>query len=214
LFTDTQTIDTSALRKFMFDRSFDNDAAVRAPERKPVTLKPDQYDALKQESYDAGFAAGRAAGMDEQNQNLIALLARVDATIQTMTANMQAFHKQSEAGMRQIALAIAKKVLPNFAARNGLQEIEALLAEVMGEMVHEPRLVIRINETQFDAVDEKVTALSTQKAYAGKVVVLADAEIAVGDCRIEWADGGMERNAEATMQQIEQTLAPHNHTQE
>jgi flagellar assembly protein FliH len=211
LFTEPQTAansaETAPTRKFMFERSFDS-TAPRAPERKPVTLKPEQYDALKQESYDAGFAAGRAAGLDDQNSRLMALLATVDGKIEAMFNTMQTLHQESVAGMRRIALAIARKFVPDFAAKHGLQEIEALLDGVMGEMVHEPRLVVRIHESQFDVLNEKIAALAAQKAYAGKVVVLADAEIAAGDCRIEWADGGMERNGEAMWRKVEQTISP------
>lgn len=208
--TSTTTIssETATLRKFMFERSFDGQAGTRVPERKPVTLKPDQYDALKKESYESGFAAGRAAGVDEQTTKLMALLDQVGGKIDQMLNTLQSLQKQSDEGMRQMALAIARKFLPDFIARNGTQEIEAMLADVMTEMVHEPRLVIRINESQFDFLNEKIDTLSTQKAYAGKIVVLADAEVAAGDCRIEWADGGMERNTEGTWSKIENVIAP------
>jgi flagellar assembly protein FliH len=201
--------ETPSLRKFLFEHSFDNAAgAARAPERKPVTLKPEQYDALKKESYDLGFAAGQKTGFDEQAERLAATLAEVGQTIEAMIGNMQALQKQSEQGMRRMALAIARKLLPDFTARNGIQEIEAMLNHVMDEMAHEPRLVVRVHESQFDAISNKIGELSAQKAYTGKVVVLADAEIAAGDCRIEWADGGMERNTQATWGEIEKVVAP------
>ena len=212
MFTDPQPTPAAAdmppPRKFMFDHSFDGQAGVRVPERKPVTLKPEQYDALKQESYDSGFTAGRKAGFDDQTDKMMQLIERVGTTIEQMLGAMQVYQKQCEDGMRKTALAIARKVLPEFASRNGLQEIEALLGGVMAEMVHEPRLVIRVSEKQFDVLNEKITTLATQKAYAGKVVILAEAEIVEGDCRIEWADGGMERNTEAMMNKIEKTISP------
>ena len=192
----------------MFERSFDGQTGTRAPERKPVTLKPEQYDALKKESFDAGFAAGHKAGLEEHDAQFASLVDLIGNKIEHLLQNAQAFQKQSEEGMRRIALAISRKFLPDFITRNGTQEIEAILSEVMTEMIHEPRLVVRIHESQFDTLNEKINTLATQKAYAGKVVVLADAEIAVGDCRIEWADGGMERNTEATWNQIENVVAP------
>ena len=105
-------------------------------------------------------------------------------------------------------MAIAKKILPEFAARNGLSEIEGLLTETIREMAREPRLVVRVAEAQFDAIDERVQAIATQLAYAGKMIVLADATVAAGDCRIEWADGGVERDTQATLDTIEQTILP------
>jgi len=35
------------------------------------------------------------------------------------------------------------------------------------------------------------------KSFEGRLVVLAEPDIAVGDCRIEWADGGINRDSAA-----------------
>ena len=34
-------------------------------------------------------------------------------------------------------------------------------------------------------------------SFEGRLVVLAEPDIAVGDCRIEWADGGINRDSAA-----------------
>jgi flagellar assembly protein FliH len=194
-------------RKFMFDHSFDDATIVhRSPDRKPVLMKQEQIDALKKESHDAGFEAGRAAGKDEQTAQLAALLATVGANIAALTQNLDALNAEQNAQTRQLVLAIARKILPAFAATNGLHEIDALLTSTIREMAREPRLVVRVAESQFDAVDERIQTITAQLAYAGKVIVLGDATVAAGDCRIEWADGGVERNAQETMNVIETQL--------
>ena len=202
--------ETPPIRKFMFDRSFDGATNVHrssAP-RAPVTLRPEQLDALKKEAYDQGFAAGKVAGVEEHAHLIKTTLGQVDQKISHLMENFQAAHKKQDEHLRQAILSIARKLLPEMAAQNGLQEIQAMLSDAIAEMVHEPRLVVRVHESQFDAINEKINDIAAQKAYAGKVVVLADPETAVGDCRIEWADGGMERNVEETWRQIEQTVAP------
>ena len=193
MFTDSQpkaktgSGETTSLRKFLFEHSFDNAVhAPKAPERKPVTLKPEQYDALKKESYDLGFAAGKKAGFDEQAERLAATVARVGQTIEAMLANAKELHKQSEDGMRRIALAIARKLLPDFTARNGLQEIEAVLKNVMDEMAHEPRLVVRVNESQFEAISGKVgelsalTGMSSSRRSAARPAATKSSRLAAG----------------------------------
>jgi flagellar assembly protein FliH len=197
-----------APRKFMFDRSFDPGAAARGPERKPVTLKPEQYDALRKETFDAGFAAGQKAALDEQQSLILAALARVEERLNHAISHMNAYYREQDGLIRRLVLAIARKILPDFVSQHGTQEIQALLGGVIGDMVHEPRLVVRANETQFDAINARLQDIVAQKAYAGKVVVLADAAIAPGDCRIEWADGGIERKTEATWADIEKTIVP------
>lgn len=214
MFTDPQSSsatpasETTPTRKFMFERSFDASASGRPPERKPVTLKPEQYDAFKKECYDAGFAAGHKAGLDEQVSHLMAMLNQIGNKIDQVVGHIQSIHKSAEHNTRHLAMTIVKKFLPDLTARNGLQEVEALLSAAVAEMVHEPRLVVRVHESQFDVINEKINAITEQKAYTGKVVVMADAEVATGDCRVEWADGGMERNTAATLATLEKIVTP------
>lgn len=197
------------MRKYLFDRSFDDIAAAqRAQERKPVLMKPEQIDALKTEAHDKGFAMGKDAGRDEQTAKLTAVMATVGKNVEGLMKGIDALIAEQETHTRKLVLSIAKKILPDFTARHGLQEIEALLDGAVRDMSREPRLVVRVHETQAEAVTAQVEAIATQRAYTGKVVVLADAGVAAGDCRIEWADGGIERNTQTTMDAIEQTVLP------
>ena len=95
--------ETPPLRKFMFDKSFDNAVDVRTatPERKPVTLKPEQVDALKKEAFDAGFAAGQKTLGDEQTQQLKATIAQLDNRMAQSDRKLQEVHKAQEEQLRQ-----------------------------------------------------------------------------------------------------------------
>jgi flagellar assembly protein FliH len=197
------------VRKFMFDRSFDDASIIhRAQERKPVLMKPEQVDALKKECYDNGFEAGKVTGQNEQIIQLDELMLRVEQNILRLVDNLANIVREQDTQTRQLVLAIAKKILPDFTAKNGLQEIEALLGDTIRDMAREPRLVVRVHENMFDTVNERVQALATQRAYPGKVIVLADSEVASGDCRVEWADGGVERNTQSTWNKIQETILP------
>ena len=57
--------------------------------------------------------------------------------------------------------------------------------------------MVRINDTLYEAAREKIERQATQSGFEGRLVILAEPDIATGDCRIEWADGGvvLERTA-------------------
>jgi flagellar assembly protein FliH len=198
------------IRKFMFERSFENDAGHRAPlrERRPVTLTPEQFDALKKEAYDGGFAAAQKASVESQAQHLNIAVDRIGNHIGLLLQQTEAERQHKEIRVREAVLSIARKVLPDYNQRHGMQEIEAVVAGIIGEMANEPRLVVRVNETQFDQLNESLKAVTEKQGYAGKVVLLADAEIRLDDCRIEWADGGIERNLEALWKNVGRAIAP------
>jgi len=202
-------MESAPVRKYMFDLSFDTDAVVaHAPERKPVLMKPDQVDSIKQESFNEGFAAGKKEGFDKQTASLAALLEKVDANLASIVASMNVLTAEQQEQTRLIALAMAKKIVPYFAQKHGMAEIEALVGDALRDMEREPRLVVRVEESQFDALNEKIQSLAAERAYGGKVVVIADAGVASGDCRIEWADGGVARDTQATWNAIEKTVHP------
>jgi len=42
-----------------------------------------------------------------------------------------------------------------------------------------------------EAARERIERLAKQSGFEGRLVILAEPEIDTGDCRIEWADGGV-----------------------
>ena len=43
----------------------------------------------------------------------------------------------------------------------------------------------------YEGAREKIERLAAQSGFEGRLVILAEPDIATGDCRIEWADGGV-----------------------
>ena len=65
------------------------------------------------------------------------------------------------------------------------------------QLVSTPHLVVRINDSLYDTAREQIERLARQSGFEGRLVILAEPEIDSGDCKIEWADGGvvLERGA-------------------
>jgi len=71
----------------------------------------------------------------------------------------------------------------------------------------EPRLVIRVADAMLDPVTTRLTALAEQQGHTAKLVFIADATLAPADCRIEWADGGAERDIARLWGDIDRAVA-------
>ena len=48
--------------------------------------------------------------------------------------------------------------------------------------------------------------MAKQSGFQGRLVILAEPDIATGDCRIEWADGGVVRERTATDAKISELV--------
>src|SRR5437016_8459464 len=90
-----------------------------------------------------------------------------------------------------VAVAVARKLCSQLVAAEPLGEITGLVSDCFSQLVSTPHLVVRINSSLYEAAREKIERLAAQSGFQGRLVILAEPEIATGDCRIEWADGGV-----------------------
>lgn len=195
-------------RKFLFNESFDTGSGKSNAEKekpKPVYTE-EQMQAFRRESYDEGFSEGSKALQDEEFLRLRALMLNVERHLHQLTQAGLDIWQNQLAEMQEVALVIARKILPAYTQKYGTLEIEAILSRIIGEMSHEPRLVIRVSPENFETMDQKIHEITLQKAYAGKVIVLSDDEFGTSDCRVEWADGGIDRDLRSLWYDIDRIL--------
>jgi flagellar assembly protein FliH len=211
----------ASTRKFLFDTSFDSDlvrrreeALATPPPPPPPPLEPEpppaeptfsQAELLQahEDGYADGFANGKAQAEAAVNTRLAAILEQLGGQLEQLLSDVLAMADHRRDETIRIGLTIAQKLLPDFARREGLAEIEAMIATCVAELFDEPRLVIRVNDADLDAVAAQIGDLTTARGFDGKVVLLAEKTVAPGDCRIEWADGGAERDSARLWQDIE-----------
>ena len=90
-----------------------------------------------------------------------------------------------------VAVAVARKLCAELIAAEPLGEITGLVSNCFSHLVSTPHLVVRIHDSLYEAAREKIGRLAAQAGFEGRLVILAEPEIATGDCKIEWADGGV-----------------------
>src|SRR5262249_28138971 len=90
-----------------------------------------------------------------------------------------------------VAVAVARKLCAELVAREPLGEITALVSDCFSHLVSTPHLVVRINDALYEAAKAQIEQLASHAGFAGRLGILAEPTIATGDCRIEWADGGV-----------------------
>jgi flagellar assembly protein FliH len=203
----------TSTQKFLFDTSFDPPEApaptpVAVPKRPPEpTFSRAELDA----THEAGVAEGRASAFAEAaagtEQRAAAALSLIAVQLQDLMAGRAALAAEMQRDAIGIVRAIVKKIAPSFSRKNPLIEIDALVAEILRDAIDEPRLVIRVSDDLFDAVQKRLTPLADAAGFAGKLVLLADSALMTGDCRIEWADGGTDRNTRRLLGDIDAALA-------
>jgi flagellar assembly protein FliH len=98
----------------------------------------------------------------------------------------------------ELAVAVARKLAPELMSREPFAEIAALATDCFKQLAAAPHIVVRVNDTLHETARTRLEEIARTRGFEGRLVVIVEPEIAVGDCRIEWADGGIVRDQSKT----------------
>ncbi len=199
-------------KKFLFDNSFESEDPDRfnvAGGKKPAKPKYGEEDLEKARA--EGFATGKETGEREARQAIEQQISQTLSAIDTQLAGLS--RAQIQAGERQAceaveaALTVVRKMFPRLADRHGLAEIESIVCDCLERLREEPRIVIRVSDTLLDEVEERVGLLAARAGFDGRIVFLSQEGLQADGVRVEWADGGAERDSDRLWREVDQAIA-------
>jgi flagellar assembly protein FliH len=180
----------AAPAKFLFDMDFS--APDRTRER-PATAQEitQKIASAEARAYRDGYDAAQREAKAESDRRAALALEEIGIGIKGIGARFSGIETRMETEAVDVAVAVARKLCSDLIAAEPLAEITRLVADCFSHLVSTPHLVVRINDTLYDGARERIEKLATQSGFAGRLVILAEPDIPTGDCRIEWADGGV-----------------------
>jgi flagellar assembly protein FliH len=182
----------TAPAKFLFDTDFGAPSKTR--ERPSTAAEVAQkVAAAEAAAYRSGYDAAQREAKAESDRRGALALEEIKISIQSIAAGFAGIETRMETEAVEVAVAVARKLCEELIAAEPLGEITGLVQECFSQLVATPHLVVRINDQLYEMAHEKIERLAKQSGFAGRLVILAEPEIATGDCRIEWADGGVVR---------------------
>lgn len=191
-----------ATAKYMFDEDF---ATGAKPTITVVEAERRRADAESQ-AYRKGFAAGQAQAEGEAAQRAAAALALIADGLSRLDRALTGIETRLETEAVEVAVAVAAKLAPQLIAREPFAEISALATECFHHLVTTPHVVVRIGSAIHEVAKGKLEEIARARGYEGRLMVLADDAMAPGDCRIEWANGGVNRDQAATLSAIDDVV--------
>lgn len=177
--------------------TFDVDMGSRSSERKSSLSENALAELLaeaRREGHAAGLADGERTAAARAEKQVSTAAEALAGKVAAMAATIDDARKQAVAEAVNLALSIARKLAGRMIAAEPTAEIEALIADCLQSLEGVPHLVIRCEPMLADRVRDIATAKMTHSGFTGRLVVLGDPDIAIGDARLEWADGGVVRD--------------------
>jgi flagellar assembly protein FliH len=180
----------AAPAKFLFDMDFGAPDKTRERPATPAEIAQKIADA-EARAYRDGYEAAQREARAESDRRAALALEEIGLAIKGIASRFSGIEARMETEAVDVAVAVARKLCGELIAAEPLGEITGLVSDCFSHLVSTPHLVVRINDTLYEAAREKIERQATQSGFEGRLVILAEPGIATGDCRIEWADGGV-----------------------
>ena len=169
----------------------------------------------REEGRQLGLEEGREAAWQEamvslEKQNAD-ILSSIDSSLKNIFAGLEKNAQTSIDTALDFAMAVCKKALPALCETNAILEIRDLLEKNLHFLKDEPKISLRLNPFLADQIKPVLTDLVKKEAYGGKIAVIRDDALAVGDCRVEWKNGGLEKNVQDVLNHTEELIKLYTH---
>jgi flagellar assembly protein FliH len=183
--------------RYQFDQDFS--AGAKAAE-KPVASAELAVMLGEAESkgFRDGFAAAEKEGTAVAARRTAIAFEQIGDALDRLARGLAAVEQRLETESIELAIAIARKLAPELVLREPFAEIAALATECFKQLAAAPHVVVRVNDALHETARTRLDEVARTRGFEGRLVVVAEPEIAVGDCKIEWADGGVIRNTAKT----------------
>lgn len=202
------------MKPFLFERDFDIDpaelkrrreaeraakrhaeqeAAEAVAEPPPPSYGQEELDQVAADSFQRGVEQGRAEAMTGIEQRLADSWQTVGDRFRQLQGAHQAALETLSTEVTELAYTMVRQISPTVAKTGGMQEIEAMIAEVFGSLRDEPRIMVRVHPDLVEQVRARMAEIAADNAFEGQITVRPEPELSEGDCRLEWSEGGAER---------------------
>jgi flagellar assembly protein FliH len=197
----------SAPTKFLFDIDFADGGGKTA--EPTITLAEHAVKLAEAETaaHRRGYAEAQTDAGVESGRRLAGAMDEIAAGLAVANEALLAIEARLECEAVEVAVAVARKLAPALIAGEPFGEISALAGDCFRQLISAPHIAVRVNDALYAAAREKLDDIARARSYEGRLVVLAEPDIAIGDCRIEWADGGINRDSATAEAAISDAVA-------
>lgn len=196
---------------YLFDVDFDALSAPPEPEINEEPPAPTFSEADLQAARDTAFEAGRAEGAAQSNAGFEQQIALAVAALNQGFSDLQAAqiraNQETMHDTVRVAAAIAAKLFPDYAARHGLGEVEAFVQNTVSTLFPEAEVVLRVPEALAEEIATRLAPTAASSELGERLKIVADPVLGPADCRMEWGNGGAERNCARLLEEIDGIVA-------
>lgn len=156
----------------------------------------------------AGHAEGRLEAMQSNEARAGEILCKLATTLARQHDQIKKITDTITDDAVALSRMIAYKIAGDAIQNDPTSLVEPLIAKTLGQLTGPLRLQINVNDSLVDEIRKKTQTLVEHIGLQAGIVVSGGGQH-MTDCAIEWANGGVSRDLEALLAEIDRHIGVH-----
>ncbi len=194
---------SSSSANLIFDIDMSSGSKLRNANNEKTSL-------LLDEAHKKGYQEGLIKGkQDEGVRTAQAQLQAVNKLSQQCALILEKREETEKKAIKDaldIGKTIGRKLASSLLEKHPDAELNALIKECFLTIEDAPHLLIRCHPDLADITQKTAQEYMKMSSFSGRLIVMSDADTALGDGKIEWVDGGIIRSSKKTNEQIDRSI--------
>lgn len=161
----------------------------------------------EEKAYQRGLTEGEATATARAAEDLVKAVDKLATRTAEIAKKSDQAQRELLADAANLGVTTARKLAAHLIARRPIEEIRHLMDECLASLGSVPHLVIRCHPDLVTAIKQDAESKMHASGFDGRLVVMGEPEIMLGDARLEWVDGGLVRDLGAMSAEIDRKLA-------
>jgi len=166
-----------------------------------------RLEAARAEGREAGFAEGERSAASKAARQLAASVEALAQRAAQLVAAQDETRRALLGEATGLAAVVAKKLAAGLVEREPEGALLSLVERCLASLDGVPHLVIRCHPDLVEKLQAGAEPRLAAAGFAGRLVVVGEPQLRLGDGRVEWADGGLVRDQSALSEHIDRTIA-------
>ena len=180
---------------------------VKIEEETAVAYTQDELDTAVEAAEIKGYEKGKEEALKTIENAQQEVLQKIDESLKVLADACINLEQEAENSAMQIAICAINKILPTLEHDVAKKEVEAFLSDNFGNFRKETSLSFSFHPDMTAQIAPILSKLADKNDFEGKIAVHKDMNLGLSDCKVEWKNGGVERNSAQITDKIKELMS-------
>ena len=168
-----------------------------------VTFTEEEVAEKENQARTTGYEEGYKQAQSEQLAEKNRLLSEINNRLMMLSADASSQNKEVDNQIISLSSSVLHKLIPVVEKEQAKKLVKNFLEKNFLQFKNESKIAFYFHPEALPYVQEEIAHLANINDYEGKISLHKDDNMQISDCRVEWENGGVERDSRKMLDKMD-----------